>query len=465
MEKNKKLIDRRSFLKKLGAGTAVAAGLAGCKATSEEKVSGESTHTGEIPTDQMTYRQFDNLGDDKVSILAYGCMRWPTMPSPDGNGTIIDQEQVNKLVDYAIEHGVNYFDTAPVYVQGKSEEATGIALSRHPRESYYVATKMSNQSRFDWDYCMEMYQNSFKRLRVDYIDFYLMHIVGIGGWDHFKERFLDNGLMEFLFKEREAGRIRHLGWSFHGDIKVFDYLLELQDKGEAKWDFVMIQMNYVDWFLADGSNTPAEYLYTELEKRNIPVCIMEPLLGGRLSKLPDYVVKRLKQARPQDSVASWAFRYAGTKKQILTVLSGMTYMEHLQDNIRTYAPLEPLTDEEMDFLYDTAKIIKSYPTIPCNDCKYCMPCPYGLDIPAILLHYNKCINEGTVPTSRMDKNYAKLRKAYLTSYDRQVEKLRQADRCTSCNQCSKHCPQNINIAREIVKIDEFIEKLKQNTLE
>ena len=243
---------------------------------------------------------------------------------------------------------------------------------------------------------------------------------------------------------------RNLGFSYHGDIEVYDYLLSRHD--EFKWDFVQIQLNYVDWKHAKETNTrntDAEYLYGELAKRGIPAIIMEPLLGGRLSKLNDNLVARLKQRRPESSVASWAFRFAGSFPDILTVLSGMTYMEHLQDNLRTYSPLEPLTDEEKEFLEETAQLMLKYPTIPCNDCKYCMPCPYGLDIPAVLLHYNRCVNEGNVARSGQDENYAKARRAFLVGYDRSVPKLRQASHCIGCNQCVAHCPQNIDIPKEL----------------
>jgi predicted aldo/keto reductase-like oxidoreductase len=163
-------------------------------------------------------------------------------------------------------------------------------------------------------------------------------------------------------------------------------------------------------------------------------------------------------------VASWAFRFAGTHKGVLCVLSGMTYLEHLQDNIKTYSPLVPLNNEELEFLEETADLMMKYPTVPCNDCKYCMPCPYGIDIPAILLHYNKCVNEGNVSQSKEAENYKKARRAYLVSYDRAVPKLRQADRCIGCNQCSINCPQKINIPTEIHKISRYIENLKKDTL-
>ena len=227
-------------------------------------------------------------------------------------------------------------------------------------------------------------------------------------------------------------------------------------------------MNYVDWKLANetnASNTDAEYLYNELDKRGIPGVIMEPLLGGRLVKMPNHIVATLKSKRPEDSVASWAFRYSGSKPRILTVLSGMTYMEHLEDNLRTFCPLEPLTDEEQNWLEtEVANLYVSYPTVPCNDCKYCMPCPYGLDIPGILVHYNKCVNLGDVPESMQAENYWKARRAFLIGYDRSVPRLRQANHCIGCGRCVEHCPQRINIPWELRRIDEFVEKLKQNKL-
>ena len=447
-------MDRRDFLKIVGISTATgAATLCGCKSKNESGTTGGEL--GPIPTDKMTYRSFPATGDDKVSILGYGCMRWPTIPNPEGKGDIIDQDAVNELVDYAIAHGVNYFDTSPVYVQGWSEKSTGIALKRHPRESFYIATKLSNFSNPTRENTLAMYHHSFEELQVDYIDYYLLH--SVGNERTLKQRYIDNGIMDFLMEERKAGRIRRLGFSFHGSKEGFDEMLSYHD--QYHWDFVQIQMNYVDW---DGSN--AKYLYEALAERQIPVIIMEPLLGGRLSKLPDHVVGRLKQRKPESSVASWAFRFAGSPDMILTVLSGMTYMEHLQDNIRTYSPLVPLSDEERDFLYETGELIKKYPTIPCNDCKYCMPCPYGLDIPAILVHYNKCVNEGNIPKSQQDENYREARRAFLIGYDRSVPKLRQASHCIGCNQCSKHCPQRINIPRELRRIDDYVEKLKQETL-
>lgn len=456
---NNKEISRRDFLKRLGLAASVTGlALAGCRRAAD---TGTSTTAGAAPGGEgMTYRTNPNTGD-KVSILGYGCMRWPNKEDSDE----IDQEAVNSLVDAAIEGGVNYFDTAPVYCRGLSERATGIALARHPRDSYFIATKMSNFAKQTWsrEASIAIYRNSLRELQTDYIDYMLLHSIGGGGMENFSSRFLANGVLDFLMAEREAGRIRNLGFSYHGDIAVFDWALANHDK--YKWDFVQIQLNYLDWKHAkqlNPSNTDGEYLYGELEKRGIPAVIMEPLLGGRLANVPDHIAERLLQREPERSVASWAFRYAGTHPGVLTVLSGMTYREHLDDNLRTYSPLKPLTDDEIQFLYDTADLMVQYPTVACNDCKYCMPCPYGIDIPAIFVHYNKCVNQGNVKEGSQSPGYAEARRAFLVGYDRSVPKLRQASRCIGCGQCTPHCPQNIRIPRELHRIDRYVESLRQD---
>jgi len=460
--KDNKQISRRNFLKALGAGSvATTATMVGC--TPKNTVSAEGGSIGEVPKDKMTYRINHNTGD-KVSLLGYGCMRWPLRKNANGEDEI-DQDTVNELVDYAIDHGVNYFDVAPTYVRGWSEKATGIALARHPRDKFFIATKLSTHREDPqlrtFAGSKALYEKSKENLQVDYLDYYLLHAIGLGGMKAVMERFYDNGMLNFLVKEKEAGRIRNLGWSFHGDIDAFDYLLSEMDKGNIRWDFVQVQLNYIDWLHASGWNTNAEYLMGELEKRNIPAVIMEPLLGGRLSRLSAQALNILKQLRPEESAASWAFRYAGTPESVLTVLSGMVYMEHLQENIRTYSPLDPITDEEYSALEKVTEIMMNDEYVQCTECEYCMPCPYGLDIPGVFGHYNRIISAGKRLKSLKDENYKDARRAFLVGYDRNVPKLRQANHCIGCEICKPHCPQTIDIPKEMRRIDLYAEQLKQ----
>ncbi len=452
---------RRRFLRNLGiitVGTSVGA----CKPADNSSQTGTASATG-----TMTYRTNPNTGDT-VSILGYGCMRFPTLGMANGtDDQTLDQEAINKLVDRALEAGVNYFDTSPAYCMGQSEAAIGTALARHPRDKYFIATKLSNFAPQTWprEKSIEMFENSLRYLQTDYVDYLLLHAIGGGGWDVVRQRYIDNGILDYLKDLRSKGTIRNLGFSFHGDIDVYDKALAMHDNGEVHWDFVQIQLNYMDWNCDKdpaNRNIDAEYLYGELEKRGIPAVIMEPLLGGRLANVPIAVVDQMKERRPDASTASWAFRFAGTPGGILTVLSGMTYMDHLDDNLATYSPLEPISGDEDAFLKRAAAEIRSNNTVPCNYCNYCMPCPYGLDIPAILTHYNRCIIDGNTASDPTDPDYARQRRAFLYGYDRSVPKLRQADRCISCGTCSPHCPQGIDIPAELHKVNRYVQKLKEN---
>ena len=444
---------RRDFLKISGA-AALAAACAPKGTQSEPDITEE---------EQMVYRENPKNGD-KVSLLGFGCMRWPMVKDADGKD-VIDQEAVNEMVDYAIEHGINYFDTSPAYLQGQSEKAAGIALSRHPRSSYFIATKLSNFGDQSPKASLEMYKNSFKQLNTEYFDYYLLHSIGRGGKDAFNQRYVQNGMLDFLRGEKAAGRIRNLGFSFHGSRKEFEYFMELHDSGEMTWDFVQIEMDYVDWKHADGvRNANADFLYEELDKRGIPIVIMEPLLGGRLANVPEAIARQMKEREPQKSIASWAFRFCGTYPRVLCALSGMTSMDPLIDNVNTFGHFKPLSDEELEFLEQMATQMKEYPLVNCTDCKYCMPCPWGIDIPGTFQHYNKAVTEGTYAQSKDQKDYAKLKKAYLVSYDRAVPTVRQADHCISCGECLSHCPQNIAIPGQLRRIARYIENLKQDLL-
>ena len=444
---------RRDFIKITGAAAAAAA----LPACGEKKTSAPVAEE-----EKMVLRENPNNGD-KVSLLGFGCMRWP-MIEKDGT-RVIDQEAVNEMVDYALAHGVNYFDTSPAYLMGQSEKAAGDALSRHPRESYYIATKLSNFGDRSTEASIKMYHDSFEQLHTDYFDYYLLHAIGMGGSKAFFDRYVENGMMDFLLAEKAAGRIRNLGFSFHGSQAEFDYFMELHDSGQYHWDFCQIEMNYVDWTHADGvRNCNANYLYAELEKRNIPIVIMEPLLGGRLANVPAEIARQMKEREPDKSIASWAFRFCGTYPGVMCVLSGMTNMEPLKDNLDTFGHFKSLTDEELDFLERMATQMKEYPLVNCTDCKYCMPCPWGLDIPGTFQHYNKAITEGTYAQNKQQKHYHRLKNQYLMSYDKAVPTLRQADRCIGCNECLSHCPQSIAIPRELRRIARYVEDLREDRL-
>ena len=466
-------MDRREFIKHSAAavaGTSVL--LSACSKnsnTSSRPIQGESEGAS------MTLRTNPNTGD-KVSLLGFGMMRLPVQAggtARENPDSPIDQEAVNAMVDYALAHRVNYFDTSPAYCQGESEKSTGIALARHPRNSYFIATKLSNFSPDTWSAqeSKAMFERSLRYLQTDYVDYLLLHGIGMsgGGKDGmgaFYGRYMDNGILDWLVEQKQKGRIRNLGFSYHGDIKVFDLLLQWHDEGKYHWDFVQIELNYLDWNYADEinpRNTDASYLYAELEKRGIPAVIMEPLLGGRLAKQPAPIVRQMNRLNPDYSAAAWAFRFAGTPEGVMCVLSGMTYLEHLKENVATYSPLQPLSDDEWQFLLQLAHDIYELKAIPCTACNYCMPCPYGLNIPQIFSYYNACIAEGLMPdmTAQGDKEFMRRRRAFLVGYDRTVPGLRQADHCIGCGRCLSHCPQRIQIPAEMQRIDSLVEQLKQ----
>ena len=465
-------MDRREFLKHSTAALAGTSVL--LSACGKKKPSAVSNQHSE-PEGSMTLRVNPNTGD-KVSLLGFGMMRLPVVAggtARENPDSPIDQEAVNAMVDHALAHGVNLFDTSPLYCQGNSENSLGIALARHPRNTYYISTKMSNFDPATWSLAesQAMFERSLQRLQTDYVDYLLLHGIGMSGgglnaWETFQKRYIENGLLDWLIEQKRKGRIRNLGFSYHGDQKVFDQLLQWHDEGNVHWDTVLIELNYVDWNYADeinSRNTDAAYLYEELKKRTIPVFVMEPLLGGRLAHQPHAIVRQMQHLNPNLSPAAWAFRFAGTPDGVLSVLSGMTYLEHLKENIATYSPLRPLEDKEWSFLMRLADEICAMKAIPCTACNYCMPCPYGLNIPQIFNYYNACIAEGLLPdmTAHGDAEFLRKRRAFLVGYDRTVPGMRQADHCIGCRRCMPHCPQRIKIPQEMQKIDRLVENLKQ----
>ena len=443
----KRQFNRREFLRALGLGGAMVA------LNPMAALAQDNKPTAPATGGKMTYRVQNGSGE-RISLLGFGMMRLPRD----------NQELVNQLVDYALAHGVNYFDTAPIYGRGLNEGITGAALSRHPRESYYIATKMSNYNQATWplEESKKMYYNSFKQLRTDYIDYYLLHGIGQSGMKDFNPRFIDNGLLDFLVEERKAGRIRHLGFSYHGNVEVFDWLINHHDK--YHWDFVQIQMNFLDWRHASLSgekdaDADAEYLYNQLAKHDIQAVIMEPYRGGALGKMSEGHADQLKQLRPDDTIARWAFRWVGSKPGVLTVLSGMNVMEHLVENCQTYSPLEQCTEAENDLLEKIADSISGIPVIPCTTCAYCMPCPYGVDIPGNFTVYNDAMHSGLLPLpTKKAPDYDKRHEAFVKAYFDGVPADKRATQCIDCGHCLPLCPQQIRIPSQMGRITQILRR-------
>lgn len=435
------MMNRRTFLK-TGATGAAAAVLTGCR-----NMPAGRKNEGKVA------QNFPGVG-----LLGFGAMRWPGKKTDEGFE--VDQQAVNAMVDRALECGVNYFDSAPVYLRGTSEAATATALLRHSRDEYLIATKCSNmRGDVSFDAGRDMYLKSLETFRTDHIDYYLLH--NLSGAQAFRKRFEDNALIDYFLAERDCGHIRNLGFSFHGDSAGFDEMVEICLK--YKLDFVQIQMNYSDW-RHSGGDANAEYMYGKLAALDIPVVIMEPLLGGGLAELPAGLYEKLKAKESSQSIASWAFRFCGSFPKVLTVLSGMTCMEHLEDNLKTFIGFRALDSGEMDLLEYVAGKLAEFPLVPCTSCQYCMPCPYGINIPGLFSFYNKNIKEGTYVVSADQKNFASARRKYLLEYNKSVPTARQADHCIGCRKCLPKCPQYIDIPKRLLHIDRYIDKLKQGKL-
>ena len=449
-------VSRRQFLKRIGIGAGSAVAMMaleplGAIAGNGNRFSPLASHLSpQASHPQMTFRKQNGSGED-ISLLGFGMMRLPN-----------NQEEVNRLVDYAVEHGVNYFDTAPVYMGGQSEVLTGNALARHPREKWFVATKMSNFDKRQWtlDEARRMYETSLEKLRVDHIDYYLLHAVG-GGMETLKGRFLDNGVLDFLLREREAGRIRHLGFSYHGDVRDFDWLLDRQM--EYQWDFCQIQMNFLDWRHASirggrRVDADAEYLYNKAMKAGVQCVVMEPLRGGAFGRMAAELKEQLAAVHPDDSTARWAFRWVGSFPNILTTLSGMNRMEHLVENVATFSPVVPCTPEENALLEKIADQMSGFPTVPCTTCQYCMPCPYGVNIPGNFAYYNKAVNEHVLPLPDSSAaDYAERKQAFIDGYRQALpDESQWAKKCQDCEECLPKCPQQIRIPNQLGRIVETL---------
>ncbi len=360
------------------------------------------------------------IGDTEVSLLGFGCMRLPK------TGDKIDYELGCKMVDYAYQNGVNYFDTAYMYHGGESEVFIGKALKKYPRESYYLADKfpiMTFQKAEDME---GVFNEQLKRCDVDYFDFYLVHSLDAATFEAAKRI----KLYEFLTKKKEEGFIRRLGFSIHDTPDVLKNIID-----EFKWDFAQIQYNYVDY-----SYLNAELAYKYLCDANIPIVVMEPVRGGFLNEPTPEGLELISKLEPTVKPAELALRWVAGHENVKVILSGMSDMQQTMENVQTLSTATPLTDSEHEAVEKIVEIIHTKKTIPCTACRYCMECPFGVDIPAIFSMYNY---------------YKILNKAYRTriEYFEAFDPNKRAEHCTSCGACVKKCPQHIDIPKELRDVE------------
>ncbi len=376
----------------------------------------------------MIYKEFQN---HKLSALGLGAMRLPVIGGDDSK---IDEIAAREMVDYAMGHGVNYYDTAWGYHGGQSELVIGRALNRYPRESYYLATKFPGYDLSNMDKVEEIFEKQLEKCGVAYFDFYLFHNVCEMNIDAYLDE--KYGIYPYLMKQKKAGRIRHLGFSTHGSYHVMKRFLDAYGEG---MEFCQIQLNYLDWNFQDAKgklDLLAEY--------HLPVWVMEPLRGGKLANLSTEDVRQLKDLRPDESVPAWAFRFLQSIPSVTMVLSGMSNSEQLRENIQTFEKERPLNPQEMEKLLQIADHMVKKIALPCTACHYCVShCPQGLDIPSLLALYNEyCVTDGGF-----------IAPMALSA----LPEEKRPSACIGCRSCEAVCPQQIKISEAMA---DFTEKLK-----
>ena len=357
--------------------------------------------------------------DTELSRLGFGTMRLPVknIIKREANPSI-DYAEGQRLIDYAYEQGVNYFDTAYMYHAGKSEKFIGTALKKYPRESYYLVDKLPIWMCLKKSDMEKIFKNQLERTGADYFDNYLLHALDGGAFDKCEKY----GAYDFLKKKQAEGKIKNIGFSFHGTIEDLERIVAAHE-----WDFAQIQLNYLDW-----TNQKAKEQYDILTNAGIPVIVMEPVRGGKLADVPKEAEAMFKAADPNASIASWAIRFCASLPNVQTILSGMNSMEQVQDNINALTDFKPLTDAEMRLCFNAAAIINKKNVIPCTGCDYCADCPKGIKISSIFAAYNDYKN-GNIT---IDESYQR----YLD-----IPSENNASSCVKCGKCATHCPQGIKI--------------------
>lgn len=374
----------------------------------------------------MEYRKMEKLGTN-VSLLGFGCMRFPILE----DGTI-DEPLAEKMIDTAFAGGVNYYDTAYIYHEGVSETFTGRVLNKYDRSSYYIATKLPCWEVHSPADAERLFQEQLDRLDKKYIDFYLLHSLGTDSWN----KMVDLGIIELCEKWKAEGKIRYFGFSFHDDYPVFEEIITAR-----KWDFCQIQMNYMDTEEQAGMKG-----YHLTEKLGIPVIVMEPIKGSSLADLPDDIIKVFKMLRPAASAASWALRWAGSLPNVKVVLSGMSTMDQVIENLRTFTFFKPVTKEDSKAIAEVTGSIRTLMKNGCTACKYCMPCPFGVDIPGNFHLWNEF---------GMFKNAGQMKWAW----GNMIPDEKKAHNCTECGVCEDACPQKITIRADLKKVQMELDAL------
>lgn len=373
----------------------------------------------------MEYRTF-GTSNIKTSLLGFGCMRFPQ--TPEG---AIDEPEAEKMLHHAMTEGVNYIDTAYPYHNHQSELFVGRVLNQYPRDSYYLATKLPCWDLDSLQYAKDMFENQQKRLDKDYFDFYLLHALNKDTWNKIR----DLGVLSYLEDLQKEGKIRNLGFSFHDTYEVFEEILTYRP-----WDFCQIQLNYMDTEEQAGIAG-----YRLAEKLGIPIVIMEPIKGGSLSILPDDINQIFKSIHPDQSISSWALRYVASMSNVKVVLSGMSTMEQVEDNLKTFHSFQPLSFEEEQAIKCVKEAIKSRLQNGCTACKYCMPCPSGVNIPQNFAIWNQHHMYGN---TELTKNKLKNLPAEA-----------RADICMECGKCEIVCPQKISIREDLKRVKADFESL------
>ena len=357
------------------------------------------------------------FGDNRISLLGLGTMRLPLLDATDP--TSIDEVGAQEIFDYAYAHGVNYFDTAYPYHGGMSEKFCGRALAKYPRASYHLASKLPGWLLKTEEDIPRVFAEQLANCRTDYFDFYLLHSIHDGSWPNYEKLHA----YAHMDAERRAGRIKRLGFSFHGDAALLKTVLAAGD-----WDFVQLQLNYFDWDYQDSRTK-----YELCAAAGLQVIVMEPVRGGALNTLCPDAAKTLQGAAPDKSLASWAIRWVASLPNVLCVLSGMSTLEQVQDNVASMAPFVPLSTAEQGFLQTALAQFRAQKLVPCTACKYCMPCPAGVDIPGMLRIYNDYRLHGEALAGLKE------------DYSGDTAEAARAEHCIRCGACLPKCPQHIDI--------------------